>query len=102
MGNFTNNVGHIVTSVVIIVSVTVLAWHGTLTGAEALGVIGVIGGVSVGGSVASSSAGTLAPSSATGPASVGVYTSVPTTTATTPPVAVLPVTNPTLNANAVQ
>ena len=75
MNNFTTNVGHIVTSLVIIVAVTALAWHGTISGSECLTIIGVLGGVSVGGSVASSSAGAPALSSAVAPASIGTATS---------------------------
>jgi len=84
MNNLLNNIGHIATSIIIIIAVTILAWHGTITGSEALTIIGVLGGVSVGGSVASSSPGALVPSSVVAPASLGISTSTPTTATGTP------------------
>lgn len=77
MNNLLQNIGHIATSIIIIIAVTVLAWHGTITGSEALTIIGVLGGVSVGGSVASSSVGAPGPSSVTASTSLGTSTSVP-------------------------
>ena len=77
MPNLSNNIGHIVTTVLVIIAVTALAWHGTITGGEALTIIGVLSGVSVGGSVASSSGGAPTPGSASTPASTGVGTSAP-------------------------
>ena len=52
MNNFTTSVGHIIIATVIIVAATVLAVQHVITGGEALGIIGAIGGVSVGGAVA--------------------------------------------------
>lgn len=63
MNNLTTNIGHILIAVVVIVAVSVLAWHGTITGGDAIGIIAGAGGVSLGGAVASSSAGGQAPSS---------------------------------------
>lgn len=87
MNNFVGNIGHIVTSLAIIVVVTVLAYHGTITGSEALTIIGVLGGVSVGGSVASSSVGVPAPGSVVAPTSNGTAGSVVTVTTTATPAA---------------
>ena len=92
--NFTNNVGHIVTSTCIIIAVVVLAALNRITGADALAVIGTVGGVSLGGSVASSLAGAPVLGSAVASASPGAATSTPTTTTpTTTPVAVMPPQN---------
>ncbi len=92
MNNLVNNLGHIVISTVVIIAVTILAWHGTISGADAFGVIGVVGGVSMGGSVASSSPGNLVPGSATGPALISVAGSAPGVITTQTPVAVFPTT----------
>jgi len=54
MNNLIGNIGHIATAVVVIVAAVILALHGTITGGEALVVIVGAGGVSLGGSVASS------------------------------------------------
>ena len=84
VGNLSTNMGHIVTAVIIIIAVTVLAWHGTISGSDALTIIGVLGGVSVGGSVASSSAGGSVPVSADSQVSTGTSTSGVTTNASSP------------------
>ena len=84
MGNLSTNMGHIVTAVIIIIAVTVLAWHGTISGSDALTIIGVLGGVSVGGSVASSSAGGSVPVSESTQSSIGTLTSGATTTEASP------------------
>lgn len=92
--NFNNNVGHIITAVCIIIAVVVLAALNRITGSDALAVIGTVGGVSLGGSVASSSAGAPVPASAAASASLGAATSTPTVVSTTPiPVAVMPPTS---------
>lgn len=82
--NFSQNVGHIITATVIIAAAVVLAALNKITGADAIAIIGTTGGVSLGGSVASSSGGTLAQGLAVGSTSVGTVTSAPTTTATPP------------------
>jgi hypothetical protein len=63
VNNFTTNIGHICIAVVIIVAAVVLAIKGTITGGDAIALIGAAGGVSLGGAVASSSAGAPVPSS---------------------------------------
>ena len=86
MNNLLQNIGHIATSIIIIIAVTVLAWHGTITGSEALTIIGVLGGVSVGGSVASSSLGAPGLSSGVAPTLAGTSTSeTPVTVSTATP-----------------
>lgn len=88
MNNLTTNIGHIATTFVIIVAVTVLAWHGTINGGTAVAIIAGIGGVSVGGGVASSSAGASVPSSvvtATSLGTVGLGATTTTPSATTTP-----------------
>ena len=92
MNNFTTNVGHIVTGIVIIIATAVLAWHGTITGAESIGIIAGIGGFSMGGSVASASAGAAVPVSASAPSSGGTSTLVTTANGTVTPVATFPST----------
>jgi hypothetical protein len=72
MNNLTANIGHIVIAIFVIVAVTVLSWHGTITGGEAITIIAGIGGVSVGGAVASSSAGAQQPSSVAVSTSPGI------------------------------
>lgn len=90
MNNFTNNVGHIITSIIVILVTGALAWHNTITGADAIGIIGVVGGVSVGGSVASASAGASVPVSASAPSSNGGQTLVTTANGAVTPVATFP------------
>lgn len=63
VNNLTTNIGHIAIAVVIIVAAVVLSIRGTITGGEAIGLIASAGGFSLGGAVASSSAGVLQPSS---------------------------------------
>lgn len=63
MNNLLANIGHIVVAVVIIVAAVVLAIRGVITGGECIGLIASAGGFSLGGAVASSSAGVLQPSS---------------------------------------
>ena len=52
MNNFTANIGHMAIAIVVIIAVTILAWHGSITGGSALAIIAGIGGVSLGGAVA--------------------------------------------------
>ena len=61
MNNFATNVGHIVIAVFIIVAAVVLGIKGTITGGEAITLIAAAGGFSLGGAVASSSAGAPVP-----------------------------------------
>jgi hypothetical protein len=61
VNNFTTNVGHIVIAGVVIVAAVVLGIKGTITGGEAITLIATAGGVSLGGAVASSSAGAPVP-----------------------------------------
>lgn len=63
MNNLTTNIGHIVIAIIIIAASVALALHNTITGGEAIGLIAGAGGVSLGGAVASSSAGAPVPSS---------------------------------------
>lgn len=88
MNNFTQNVGHMAMAIVIIVCVTILAIHGTITGSDALVLIAGLGGVSVGGSVASSLAGGSVPVSGVVSSSPGGSGSASTTTATVAPVTI--------------
>lgn len=85
MGNFTGNVGHIITLVVITVAVSFLAATNKITGAEALLVITAAGGVSLGGSVASVSAGGPTPNLVVTSSSPGTSTSTSASVTTTPP-----------------
>lgn len=94
MNNLTTNIGHILISVVVIAAAVVLAIKGTITGGDAIGLIGVAGGVSLGGAVASSSAGAPVPSSVAslisqsapnGHSSTTPMNSTTTTTSTTTP-----------------
>ena len=98
MNNFTTNVGHIVTAIVIIIVTAALAWHNTITGTDAVGIIGAVGGVSLGGSVASASAGAAVPVSASGPSSGGTSTLVTTANGTVTPVATFPAEIPSSTA----
>lgn len=79
MNNLVSNIGHIIVTTIIIAAVSVLAWHGTISGGTAVAIIAGIGGVSVGGGVASASAG-VQPAS-----SVAVSTSPGTSTLTVGP-----------------
>jgi hypothetical protein len=63
VNNLTTNIGHIVIAVIIIGSAVALAIKGVITGGEAIGLIAGAGGVSLGGAVASSSAGAPVPTS---------------------------------------
>jgi hypothetical protein len=63
VNNLTTNIGHILISVIMITAAVVLAIKGTITGGEAIALIAGAGGVSLGGAVASASAGVLQPSS---------------------------------------
>jgi len=82
VNNFTGNIGHIAMSALVIISVTILSWHGTISGGTAVAIIAGIGGVSVGGGVASASAGAPVSNSGAGLAQTGTYTLVPTTSVT--------------------
>lgn len=95
MNNFTTNLGHIITGIIIILVTGALAWHGTITGAESIGIIAGIGGFSMGGSVASASAGAQVPVSASVPSSGGTSTLVTTANGTITPVATFPSSSPT-------
>jgi hypothetical protein len=89
VNNLLTNIGHIVIAVVVIAAVVVLDIHGSITGGEAIGIIGAVGGVSVGGAVASSSAGAPVPSSVaslisqSGPNGHNATTPINSTTTTT-------------------
>ena len=83
MNNLTSNIGHIIMAAIITAAVTVLAITNRITGSEALIVITAAGGVSLGGSVASSSGGVLGLGSAIASTSRGTSTSVPTVTTVT-------------------
>jgi hypothetical protein len=100
VSNLTSNIGHIVTSVIIIAAVLVLALFSKITGAEALTVIVAVGGVSLGGSVASSSAGNLVSASHVVPALTP--TSITTSSTATPatPEAVFPSSAPVTSVAA--
>lgn len=69
LNNLATNIGHIAIAIVVIIAVTILAWHGSITGGSALAIIAGIGGVSLGGAVATSStaAGVAAVTQATTP-----------------------------------
>lgn len=63
MNNLVQNIGHIVIATVVIASAVVLSIKGTITGGEAITMIAAAGGFSLGGAVASSSAGAPVPAS---------------------------------------
>jgi hypothetical protein len=63
VNNLTTNIGHIVIAVIMIGAAVALAIAHVITGGEAIGLIAGAGGVSLGGAVASSSAGAPVPSS---------------------------------------
>lgn len=63
MNNFTTNVGHIVIATLVIAAAVILGIKGTITGGEAITLIAAAGSFSLGGAVASSSAGAPVPSS---------------------------------------
>jgi hypothetical protein len=74
MNNLTSNIGHIAVAVVVIAAAVVLAIFHEITGGEAIGLIASAGGFSLGGAVASSSAGVLQPSSVAVSTSPGAST----------------------------
>lgn len=84
MENLKQNLGHIITVTLIIGAAVALAITNKISGAEAIGIIGTAGGFSMGGGVASSSAGTSTPVVASVVASPLASTSGPTPTAETP------------------
>lgn len=61
MTSFFNNLPHMIMGLVAIIAVTALSLHGTISGGEALGVIGAATGftMGVGGTSASNTAGTV-------------------------------------------
>ncbi len=85
MGNLITNIGHIITALVVDVILMVLAIRGVITGDTAVTTIIAVSAFSLGGSVASSSGGTLTPGSVSAPASSPVASSTVTS-----PVAVAP------------
>ena len=90
MGNLQSNIGHIVTAGLVIVATTILAWHGTITGSDAIVLIAGVAGFSMGGSVASSSTGAAVSGSASAPVSTQTFTSIPSATTTTTTPAIFP------------
>lgn len=90
MNNLLRNIPHLIMACVVIVAVSVLALHGTISGAEALAVIGTSGGFSLGAGSASASASgaaasTLAASHSNGPNASNSTTTTIETTPTVPP-----------------
>lgn len=75
--NLKQNITHLVMAIVVIAGAIALCLTGHISGADALTVVIGVGGFSMGGGVASSSAGTLASLQAAGPSSSGVPTSAP-------------------------
>ena len=55
MDQLKQQAAHLVMASIVIISMCVLAIKGAITGGEALGIIGTVGGLSAGGAVASSS-----------------------------------------------
>ena len=87
VSNMQQNFPHLIMAVVVIVATSALAWHGTISGAEALAVIGTAGGFSLGAGSASASTSGVAALIPAISASTGTVTptpSTPTAAATAP------------------
>lgn len=82
MNNLIQNIGHIVIATVVIAAAVVLGIKGTITGGESVTLITAAGAFSLGGAVASSSAGAPVPSSVASLISRGGTTGTTTTTPT--------------------
>ena len=79
MGSIKQNAAHLIMATVVIAAVIVLTLHGNMNGETASAIIVGVGGFSLGGGVASSSAGAPVPGLVAAPASNGTSTLAPTT-----------------------
>jgi hypothetical protein len=85
MQNLKQNVSHLIMGAVTIVALTVLAYHGTITGGEAFGGVLAAGGFSLGAGAASASPITaVAPNPDASVSTSPTVTSTPTASLVTP------------------
>lgn len=97
--NLSSNLGHITMATAIVIASAVLAWHGTITGGEFIGISAAVGGFSLGGSVASSSAGAAVSGSASASALTPISTPIQNPTIQTAPTPTPMTTPPTTGAD---